>query len=727
MNLYKQQLLKMDKLLATPNMMRLAAEDVPTIEYYGYSRQNKSERYKRGMYLRCLVQNGILKVAFFASQHMRMGGKLPVYELYIDKSKKQFLTLDCQNNKWRTATLTNLIWYSSASYFQSGEKWISREGKKVLREYFGTEQGDYHTIVQFQNGVREEELKRRHKKETDPWDEDLSQTPSLPKDWDRWVRKIGIPEHYMFYQYTRKKRKTGYCTHCEKKVPIRNPKYNADGTCPRCRHKVIYKAVGKAGTVVTKRYFMYLLQRCKDGMMIRMFEGTCKYRKGAYEKPECWNHECRRVICDSSGKLLRAYYWGDYKHSECRWIASSVISASYHSWNDYSGMIYGKTISGLEKRELKTTGLPQIIRAGMREDPELYLAMYLRYPEIEKMVKAGLFRLKKEYLYGKQHYDNRKLTIAANESSLTKMLGVDSQELKRLRSANGGVEMLQWLQYEKISGKEIPDYIINWFCMERIQPKDLQFIRKKMSAVSIYNYIRRQMMDTGMKISEVLTTWSDYLSMAKRFGMDTDDEIIFRVRKLRQRHDELVQRSRNKELAIRAGEILEKYPHVEEIFSSIKEKYEFSDEEYTVIVPSCIEDMLHEGDNLHHCVANSDRYFDRINRQEAYILFLRKTSSPDQSFYTLEIEPGGTIRQKRTMYDRQEKDIEAATPFLLKWQAVVSKRLTEADKKLAKYSKVLRNQEFAQLRNDNVIIHTGVLAGEKLVDVLVKDLMETAA
>ena len=215
--------------------MRLAAEDIPTIEYVGYYSKHKVERYKRGLYMRCRVQDGILKVALFAPQHMRMGGRLPVYELYIDKNKKQFLTLDCPNQKWRTATLHYLVCYSSIPYFQSGEKWISREGKKVLRNYFGTENGDYDTIVHFQNGIRDEELKRRRKKETDPWDEDLKQTPPLPKDWDRWVRKVGIPEHYMFYQYTRSKHKTGYCTYCEKEMPIRNPKHNAEGICPKCR------------------------------------------------------------------------------------------------------------------------------------------------------------------------------------------------------------------------------------------------------------------------------------------------------------------------------------------------------------------------------------------------------------------------------------------------------------------------------------------------------------
>ena len=38
----------------------------------------------------------------------------------------------------------------------------------------------------------------------------------------------------------------------------------------------------------------------------------------------------------------------------------------------------------------------------------------------------------------------------------------------------------------------------------------------------------------------------------------------------------------------------------------------------------------------------------------------------------------------------------------------------------------MRAEEFAQLQNDQVIIHTGHLAGRLLVDVLLADLMENA-
>ncbi|MCI9071946.1 MAG: hypothetical protein HFH80_03920, partial [Lachnospiraceae bacterium] len=88
------------------------------------------------------------------------------------------------------------------------------------------------------------------------------------------------------------------------------------------------------------------------------------------------------------------------------------------------------------------------------------------------------------------------------------------------------------------------------------------------------------------------------------------------------------------------------------------------------------------------------------------------------------IEPDGTVRQKRTMYDRQKEDIKDAEKFLREWQKVISKRITTKERGLAEKSRILRNEEFAQMRENQVIIHTGDLRGRLLVDVLMEDLME---
>lgn len=248
-----------------------------------------------------------------------------------------------------------------------------------------------------------------------------------------------------------------------------------------------------------------------------------------------------------------------------------------------------------------------------------------------------------------------------------------------------------------------------------------------MTTIQICNYLQRQSEASQEPVKQVITTWRDYLSMADRLGMDTKDEIIYRVKLLRQRHDELVLRCQREDSKKQAAEVLKNFPDVDRICQGIKTKYEYANDKYAVAVPNGTLDIIVEGAALCHCVGSSDRYWERIERHEAYILFLRKASASGVPYYTLEVEPNGTVRQIRTKFDRQEADIEEAKKFLAEWQKVVAKRLTAADQTKAETSRILRVQEFEQMRRDNVIIRAGDLAGHRLVDVLTADLMENAA
>ncbi len=82
------------------------------------------------------------------------------------------------------------------------------------------------------------------------------------------------------------------------------------------------------------------------------------------------------------------------------------------------------------------------------------------------------------------------------------------------------------------------------------------------------------------------------------------------------------------------------------------------------------------------------------------------------------------IRQKRTEYDRQKKDIDEASAFLRKWQAVVQERLTKGDRDLAKKSRETRIESYTSMRRKKVRINGGLFAGQYLADVLEADLME---
>lgn len=727
----KRELLAMRQLNATSKMVAMAKQDVPkkiTLKTYWGPVQKVSRKYH--LYMRCHIENEILKVSLFYADNLRVNGRQPSYEVYIDRSAERFITYDRINSRWREAKVDRLEW---PQMFYPPCVWASVNDSKTAADYLGyPDKEGYEAILAYQQKLRKEARLRRYKRETDAWDADLALTPALPKDWDRWVNKVGIPQNYIFYEYKRGGAKTGYCTYCEKDVPIKGkPRHNKLGRCPCCRHEITYKALGKLGwRLDTEEVCVYLIQARTDGFIVREFWAGKRYLKENIRAPRGYCIEHWRTIYDANLER-RTYYWGQYKQLSIRWIAGvpaySWMGANsiYNTHGDNPGRVYGKTLPHL-KSALKQTGLLEWIYGhGMVSNPDAYFSLRKKIPQIEQIWKAGLFRLANECadhacdIYG--------LIKEPKSTSLTKALGIDKQELARFRRNNGGAVFLKWLQAEKQYGKPISDEVLNWFCAQDIRRSNLDFIWDKMTPVQICHYLQRQAEDSQEPISQVLTTWRDYLSMAKRLGIDTSDEIIYRVKLLRQRHDELALRCKQMDKEEQAAEVLKKFPRVDRICQSIKGKYEYANEEYAVVAPNGVLDILVEGDFLCHCLRGSDRYWDRIQTHESYILFLRRASALDTPYYTLEIEPDGTVRQKRTKFDRQEADIQDAKKFLAEWQRVVAKRLTKGDRKKAAASRVLREQEFDQMRRDNVIIYTGHLAGKRLVDVLTADLMENAA
>lgn len=709
----KNKLLNLRTLGATRTMMEKAYKDHPKKTRTPWGTEIS---YKYGIYLRMQMLGGIMKAAVFFADRMREGSALPAYEIFINPETGEFLTRDVPGRKWRTAKLDMLEW---PSYFHRSGKWCSGETNRWIKVYLGTSKGGYDGILEYQKNIRADELEKKHRKETDPWDEDMAIIPELPKDWQRFVDKTGIRENYIFYEYKKNGAKEGYCTWCERNVPVKNPKYNAKGKCCRCGHDVVYKSVGMAGNFYTKDNVMYLLQKIKTGFVVREFTGRRHYRKPDYDKPEISCLEVRRVLYGTDGPI-RTYYYGDYKNTGHRWIRTVNMEDAYWSYyhNEANGRVYRRTIPRLEKHELSRTGLSEVLKHTEEIDPESYLLMVSKKPYLEQIAKAGLGRLAYD-LFTKK----KSLKIKKN-SSLAKAIGIDRQRMKRIRENNGGFCFLEWMKHEKRIDTIIDDKAVQFFDRHGILPKDLEFITDRMGYQKISNYLDRQYRISGRLPKELVSTWEDYLCMAGRLKINTGLEIFYKPKDLIRSHDEAVKLSGGGEIAKRAGEIAQKFPDVDEICQSIREKYEFGDSHYRIIVPERIEDIIMEGRVLGHCLDRSGRYFDRIQRRESYIVFLRRAEEPDTPYYTLEIEPDGTARQKRTTGDRQNKDFEEAVRFIRKWQQKIQKNLSEEDRRLAGESERQRIEEFIELRKSGAKIWHGILAGQMLADVLEEDLME---
>ena len=597
--------------------------------------------------------------------------------------------------------------------------YVNDRDTKVIQIYLKTMRPAIWALEEYQANIRKEQRIRHDKKLTDSWDQVMKTVPGLPKNWIAWVSKYGIMEHYIFYKYQKNGATNGYCTYCKKHVPIRSPKYNQKGHCNICGQPVTFRSVGKSGRFCTKWYRVYLVQRRKtSGFVIRIFQARTWYKKAGYADCETTCHEEQRRIFSANGKEISNFVYGLFKRREMRWILYWKPWYYTCCGIQYKGNVYPYTLSDLSRHELKETGLREYALRQKKIDPGKYLYLWQTYPVLEQIVKAGLFQLVDDIL-------EYRATDAIKRKGRkpTEFLSVTKKEFRRLRDMNGGAKELKWLQFEKSSGRIIKDEEIYWMAKEELEPKDLQFVLDRMSICQVRHYLVKQSEKSGDDISHILQVWKDYLSMAGKLRLDVYDSIIYRTSDLQRRHSEAVIQMEEKKKEIRRRELEEKYVGFQEQLIALKEKYEFSAGEYQIVAPKSIDDILYEGDTLHHCVNKTDNYFDRIASKESYILFLRKKENPEVPFYTLEAEPDGTIRQKRAEFDRQNKDIDEVTSFLRLWQKEIQKRLTKKDYMSAEKSRKLRQRKYQEVRDQHIVVHGGEFAGKLLADLLEKDLM----
>ena len=286
----------------------------------------------------------------------------------------------------------------------------------------------------------------------------------------------------------------------------------------------------------------------------------------------------------------------------------------------------------------------------------------------------------------------------------------DMQAINRLRNINGGDRELYWLRWSVRNGRKISQVALEWIVDNHICLNEAKEMLEYFSPEQMMNYVIKQRAAgyKGEKFDRIISQYSDYINMAKLLGKKVRDELIYKPTDLKARHDEYVELIAKKQKVIQARqdreaakrmakEMREKFPTSEAILAEIKALFEWENDSYKIIVPKSLADIIFEGSALHHCAGSTDRYFDRICQHETYICFLRKKSKPKEPYYTIEVEPGGVIRQHRGAYD-EEPEIEEVKPALREWQKEIRKRMKKKDKVRAKESERKRIENIEYLK-----------------------------
>lgn len=568
---------------------------------------------------------------------------------------------------------------------------------------------------------------RRKKK----WSDYAATLPDLPADFEAWAREVAYGD--LEYAFGEKDSDKYFCTACGKMHTNKTWKHRGRYECSRTGKKIKVEKVEKNGIERRERLMIVQSHKTIDGeicSVVRHFTSWCTWsRSGSTFRfsPDAilvLRLDGSTVYGDDIIYNLRPDEWDvrnpcGYQHKRCY---------CYPDVSALAGTAYGNI--GIDAAAAKGWKLHyNNLMRGWYDDSRM-----------EYLIKGNFRQLVDDMTSCEGH--SVSLFIG---NTVKEVLGIDGQGVARLRQNDGGVYYLDWLRAVYMSygisrGKDglkvihgkISEAALNFFVEKKITPTEVAFaLNLGMSPEQIMNYLGK---DHGYKRSDcswlgnkehvVIRQWSDYIEMAKKLKLDLSKESVYKPKYLRGKHDELTELINAEKAKLEAERIESEYPAIKPVCAKIKELYEWGDGEYEVIVPEGAAAIQREGRLLRHCVGTTDRYFDRIAEEESYIMFLRKADRRDAPWYTMEVEPGGAVRQLRTYGDDEGSDRAEAKAFLKKWRAEISKRLGQAEHEAAEVSREKRLREFEELRRNGNIIRNGKLAGKLLVEVLEADFRE---
>lgn len=565
----------------------------------------------------------------------------------------------------------------------------------------------------------------------------MSMVPQMPDNLEEWIdqRRLG-GENYILKAKDAEQWSCSACGQEFTKDEIRT----ADGKKPRNKDKVICPHCGKTAVYLARKKCVDILTQFA---LVQPIDDKYSVVRHFDVNIYCGGRR-KQVYLDEGTRIILFKDFGPKI-----WLGPEGKPCSlYH--NQYPRYSYGGVAGTFDNKSnpanrriragyLYDDGIEEAFRDTAYEDwgrlfaqmaaagVELnYNALMTAYRDkaligiTELLFKGRFQRLLKETsdrinVWDGQYYGS----LDRNGKTMEEVFGLrDRQLINRIREKNGGILAVNWMQWGERHHTKISEQAFKWVLQNNIAPNNLCWPLCRMTLEKTMNYLERQRKESypGKSLGQVMDAYADYMEMCKKLKKDTTDEMIYRPRELKRRHDEAVLEIEQREAELKAEEYSRKFKEAESVLQEIAEKFTYQGNEYFIKVPSRIIDIVLEGRALHHCAGATDRYFDRIKQHETYICFLRKAAEPDTPFYTIEVEPGGTIRQHRGYLD-EEPDIELIKPFLREWQQEIRKWMSKQDHELAAASAVKREENLQELREKN---NTRVLNG------LMEDFMEAA-
>ena len=472
---------------------------------------------------------------------------------------------------------------------------------------------------------------------------------------------------------------------------VQEPRANETGKCPMCGAYGTYKCQGKAKSKYSKQMHLFLGQKYKKtGMVMRYVEITKEWRleliagkrgaemHGAYEEL-------------SGVEIARAYF-----------EPGKETQIDYHKRSGYSGEDFwddcnlpGNCHIGIEEapiladtyKEMKDTmfrysALEEFASEMQKVNPIRYFECYQRTPQLEMLVKLGLFGIAKEIV----DYD-RYITADANAQRPAAFLGIRKERVRQLIASKGDTKLLAAMKTEKQLQQTWTDEQIEHLAETGLRTEQVETAAKYMGIQKLLNRIEKyagcvygtECTEAENKIRATANTYMDYINMRLALGYDMNNTVYQQPRNLVAAHDQMVLESNKEKLDIRIRKVEQEYSSIRANYGELRKIYFYEDDTYLIRPARSAGEIVREGRTLHHCVGG-DNYLGKHNRRESYILMLRFKDRAEEPYITVEINSNKPkIRQ---WYGKNDRKPDAKN--VQKWLNHYLKQLKDKQKILAK-------------------------------------------
>lgn len=525
----------------------------------------------------------------------------------------------------------------------------------------------------------------------------VSDTVIDNEEWEEMEREY-FP-HYGLY-HKEDDHQVVFCTHCEdwfnahtsttknssygsRTFSTKKAKHGERDTCPLCEYGITYLADGRGRRKRRdSRNFAVFRAVSDTELVIRCF----RIERSFYEPASgsMFSEICDHIYDHNEYEVSR--YYLSIGEAAMRFIPKSVIKDGrwtiqwckavecrepVFTMSPFGGSDNTYTvIAGDELEKTQFRYIQQAINdiymhpghhSFLYTNLITVLGEYSVHPQIEYLIKTGFSGLVVDKLC--KCLCGIKLNWKSND--VRKVLGMTSEEMRLLK----GWDATDIAHYKELRRRDcrssVPEVAELVKSCRGMGFNRYYFLRDKLlieqgeTCRSVLRYLNKN--------KATIHDWSDYMSQCKRLGYDLNDPVIWKPSNLMAAHDrcsraieaiemeEAAKRNREKDRKLR-------------LLNKARQILQFTADDLglTIVLPTCVQDIINEGKTLVHCVAG---YADRHADGKLNILFVRKIGDEQTPYYTMEVDTDCHIVQCRGFKnDRESPKPESIKEFEEKYQ-----------------------------------------------------------